>query len=195
LPVKKQLRAALLSLALGILFLGKALVPGHGLLPQDPRGFAPFRAGLTADELATIDAETVPHRRDRLLQFLPFDTAVGQAWASGHVPLWEPRVLCGIPLLAQTTSRAFYPTALLFALGSPAHLYAWIFLVHLVLGGWFVYRLARVFGAEDLGALLATTCFVLSGYVVGHVHHPMILFAAVWAMPALEMTYALMRPG
>ncbi|MFQ5504938.1 MAG: hypothetical protein ACE5F1_09105 [Planctomycetota bacterium] len=194
-PIRPQLRAALLALLLGLLFLGPALLPGRTLLPQDPRGFSPFRERISQAERSRIDSEAVPHRRDKLFQFLPFDTAVGEAWSAGRVPLWEPRILCGIPLLAQSTSRAFYPTALLFALFPPAALYAWLYLAHLVLGGWAVYRLARILGAEEQGALLATAALVLSGYVVGHVHHPMIFFSAVWVLPALEQTWALLRPG
>lgn len=188
-----QLEAALLALVLGVLCLGGSLLPGRSLLPQDPRAFAPLSAGLSAAEIEALEREAVPHRRDRLLQFLPYDTAVGQAWSRGEVPLWEPRILCGMPLLAQTTSRPFYPTALLFALCAPATVYAWIYLLHLVLAGLFAYRLALRFGASRDGALLADGSLVLSGYAIAHLHHPMIFFAAVWTLPALECADRLLR--
>ena len=190
-------RAALLSLVLGVLCLGSSLLPGRTLLPMDARGLSPFVEDLGPIERAEVEranTAAVPHRMDRLMQFLPYDAAVGAAWRRGEVPVWDPHMLCGVPLLGQATSRPFYPTALLFALFSPEAVYAWSYLLHLVLGGTFLYRLARRLGAEEAGALLGTTAFVLSGYAVGHLHHPMIFFAAVWTLPALEATHALMRP-
>ncbi|MDP6424666.1 MAG: hypothetical protein QGG14_07975, partial [Planctomycetota bacterium] len=191
----RQTRAIFLALALGLCCLGKALVPGYALLPQDVRGFAPLTNALTEDERRAIDAATVPHRRDKVLQFLPYDTAVGESWARGEVPLWEPRMSCGMPLLAQATSRAFYPTAIAFALFNPAGVYAWSYLLHLVLAGLFAYRLARRLGATEAGSLFANGTLVLSSWASAHVHHPMIFFAALWILPALEASHALLRPG
>ncbi len=190
----RHVRALLLSLFLGVLCVGPALAPGHALLPQDPRAFPPLNSKLSEQDLQRFELEAVPHRRDKLFQFLPYDTAVGEAWRDGRVPLWEPRVLCGIPLVAQATSRAFYPTALAFSLWSPTSVYAWSLLLHLMLGGYFAYRLILRLGGSEAGALLGNASFVLSGYAIGHLHHPMILFAALWALPALECTHAILRP-
>ena len=192
---QNQLRALILAILLGLLGLGKALLPGRVLLPQDVRTFAPFRENLDPGQLAALDQEAVPQRQDKLLQFLPFDTAVGQAYRSGHIPLWEPRILCGLPLVSQTTSRAFYPTSFLFALFPPAPLYAWIYLLHLVLGGLLAFRLARFMGISLGGSYVALASFELSGFVFAHIHHPMIFFAAVWILPVLECIGRILRHG
>ena len=187
------MRAALVALLLALLGFGAALWPGRTLLPQDPRGFEPLRSAVDAEELREIDAATVPHRRDKLLQFLPYDQAVAEAWREGRTPTWEPRVLCGIPLVAQTTSRAYYPTVIAFVLFGPQAAYAWTWILQLTLAGLFAYRLARRIGASDAGALLGCASLVLSGYAVAHVHHPMIFAAALWTLPALECAWVLMR--
>lgn len=188
-------RACLLALLLSVLALGPTLLPGRGLLPQDVRTFAPFASALDAAELEALRDESVPQRRDKLLQFLPFDHAVGKAWRAGHVPLWSSDIFCGVPLLAEMTSRGLYPTALAFALFPPQAVYAWTYLAHLVLGGAFAFRIVRRLGGTTAGGHLAVSATVLSGYAVAHCHHPMIYFAAVWCLPALDATLALLGVG
>ncbi|HHI81487.1 MAG TPA: hypothetical protein ENK02_16110 [Planctomycetes bacterium] len=192
---QNQFRALILALLLGVLGLGKALLPGRSLLPQDVRSFSPFRETLDPAERSALDREAVPQRLDKLFQFLPFDTAVGQAYRGGRLPLWEPRILCGLPLVSQTTSRAFYPSSLLFALAPPATLYAWIYLLHLVLGGVLAFRLARFMGISLGGSYFALASFELSGFAFAHLHHPMIFYSAVWILPVLEITGRILRHG
>jgi hypothetical protein len=201
----RSMRATLFALLLAVLCLGETLLPGHALLPQPFDSVAtpsltieePEQEGAPA-RLPGVEAPTreayVPHRKDKLLQFYPFDTWVGDAWRHGELPLWTPRMLCGLPLLAQGTSRAFYPSAAAFAVLEPSSAYAWLWLLHLTLAGLFAYRLARRLGASEGGGLLACGTIVLSGYASGHVHHPMIFNAAIWALPALEAVHAMMRP-
>ncbi len=178
--------AFLLALLFGLLYLAPYLLPGRTLLPQDPRTFEPWRAGLPPGLARALDREAVPHRLDKLLQFLPFDRVVGESWARGEPPLWEPRLLCGLPLAAQGTSRPFYPTALFFGLFPPELCYAWLYLAHLAFGGWAMFRLARALKVSTSGALLADLAFVGSGWALAHIHHPMIFMASVWALPAFE---------
>lgn len=182
-------RAALLALLFAVLGLGSALFPGRVLLPEDPRIYAPLGAAeasdFDAEALTEAKHDAVPSRRDAILQFLPFDTSVAESWRRGEAPLWETRFLCGAPMLAQATSRAFYPTAILSAIVGPGKSRVWSWLLHLALGGFFAYLLARRFGASEGGGLLANASLVLSGYAWGHVQHPMIFNAAVWLLPAL----------
>jgi hypothetical protein len=192
----KQRKAILLALLVAFLCLAPSLVPGRALLPQDLRSFAPFSSTDNLGAADAVSTAAVPHGRDELLQFLPFDQLVADSWSQGRVPLWSSDLFCGLPLLAQTTSRPFYPTALLHAVFSPASLYAWVYLIHLVLGGFFAYRLVRRIGGSESGAQLANLCLVLSGYSLGHLHHPMIWFAGVWILPALEaVTILFQRQG
>ena len=187
----RQKKAILLALLVGILCLGPSLIPGRALLPQDIRTFEPFASTEEVESTAPVCPDVVPHGRDELLQFLPYDELVAESWRRGQVPLWTSDLFCGLPLLAQTTSRPFYPTALLHTVFSPASLYAWVYLIHLVLGGFFAYRLVRRIGGGETGAQLANLCLVLSGYSLGHLHHPMIWFAGVWILPALEAVWIL----
>lgn len=182
-------RALLLALLLAVVGLGSGLLPNRVLLPEDPRIYPPLGTVGTAalDEAGqkSAAAASVPSRRDSILQFLPFDTAVAEAWSQGEAPLWDTRLLCGTPLLAQATSRAFYPTAALFLGFGPGHGRALAFLLHCVLGGLCAYLLARRLQASEGGAQVANASLVLSGYVWAHVQHPMIFFAGVWLLPAL----------
>ncbi|PIE23564.1 MAG: hypothetical protein CSA62_06915 [Planctomycetota bacterium] len=200
---RRPWRATLVALLLGVLCVGDALLPGRSLLPQPWETVAAPALEIREEggelQLPQLQLPTraayLPHRKDKLLQFYPFDTWVGDSWRQGHVPLWTPRSLCGLPLLAQGTSRAFYPSAAIFAFVEPSVAYAWLWLLHLTLAGLFAYRLARRLGASEGGGLLALGSLVLSGYASGHVQHPMIFAAAIWTLPALEAVHALLRPS
>lgn len=186
-------RAALCALILALLGLGANLLPNRAFLPEDPRLFAPLGANMDEAEREAARAAAIPSRRDAILQFLPFDTSVAERWREGRVPLWETRYLCGAPMLAQVTSRALYPSALLFQLFGPGRGALWNWLLHLVLAGFFAYVLARRLHASEGGALLANASTVLSGYAWAHVAHPMIFMAAIWLLPALVAADRLVR--
>ena len=178
-------RMIALALVLGVAILGPALLPSHVLLPMDPRGHEP-RATLELEpaERLEVAREAVLHGCDKLQQFLPFDRAVADAWSHGEFPLWHPGLLCGTPLLAQGTSRAFYPSALLFQVVDPAQAYAWVWLAHLVLGGTFAFR-TPADSAQLRGPHTWQACASSSRGTSWARAPPDDLLRGVWTLPAL----------
>ena len=98
--------------------------------------------------------------RDINSYFLPLESAVHRAWASGHLPLWFGAVSGGKPLLPNPNSGAFYPLRLAAAALSPAAGFALSW--SRVLAGWGAIRLARALG---MGAApsSAAAVYALSG--------------------------------
>jgi len=81
----------------------------------------------------------------------------------GTVPLWNPYILCGIPMLADSVSLPFDPFGLLaLVLPFPT---AWgtIILAQLVVAGWSMYALMRHYGCSRAAGVLSGATLMLCG--------------------------------
>lgn len=104
---------------------------------------------------------------DACLQFAPWRSLVLESWAHGHVPFWNPYVLAGTPLMANSQSGALYPPHILLGLlhaplGPSILLLAWF---HLFLAGSGVSGLAQRLGASPFGGILAGAAFASSAFM------------------------------
>ncbi|HZU79906.1 MAG TPA: hypothetical protein VE991_08310, partial [Acidimicrobiales bacterium] len=126
---------------------------------------------------------------DNLIQNFPLRTLVGRDLVHGHLPLWDPYVWSGAPLLAGFNAGAAYPVSWLFAV--LPHLLAWVanqVVVEVVAAsGMFVFL--RLQGRTRLAAALAAACFAYGGFVAMQSVHLDLVEAAgwlVWAFVALD---------
>ncbi len=113
-----------------------------------------------------------PELSDPALQFRALRDRVRRSWSQGHVPLWNPDIHCGVPLLADAQSAAFNPLILLELL-LPADM-AWDLRIWLILvgAGLGVAFLASSLGAGTAGTCLAGVVGMLSAFPVGWLLHP-----------------------
>jgi len=103
--------------------------------------------------------------RDLHVDWYPRLAALGRALGEGAWPLWEPGLGFGQPLAADPSVQVFYPVTWL-ALALPwGTAYTGFVLVHLVVAGLGVARLAERLGAGRAGSWTAALAFVLSGPV------------------------------
>ncbi|MGI5837216.1 MAG: hypothetical protein ACOX87_12125, partial [Chloroflexota bacterium] len=58
----------------------------------------------------------VPYGFDLLAYFVPYKSYVSQLIHQGELPLWNPNIFMGAPLLANIQAAVFYPLDLLFYL-------------------------------------------------------------------------------
>lgn len=105
---------------------------------------------------------------------------IGQMLAHGELPLWNPYIFAGMPLLASIQPGALYPPTWLFALLSPQTAMNLLVLTtyHLALVG--TYLFARRIGISRIGAIIAGTTFTFGGYMVAHLGHTNRITAAAW---------------
>jgi hypothetical protein len=134
--------------------------------------------------LAAYAALALYHMREALLQGrVYFQRDVHLQWhgqmesfvkavSEGSWPLWDPWPGFGQPMLANPNNQLLYPLTWLNLLMVPPTYYKLYVFVHLVLGGWGTWRLARRFGLGPAPALLAGGAFLLSG--------PLLSLANVW---------------
>ena len=126
---------------------------------------------------------------DDVSQNYPLSVLAGEILAHGHLPVYNPYLWAGSPLLAGANAHALFPTTLLFAF--LPHLGAWVLAEALTLGaaatGAFV--LLRRNGCRPLAAGLGGASFGLGGFVSSQIVHVDFVAASaalIWCLVALD---------
>lgn len=117
---------------------------------------------------------------DGVLMFLPLRVFAAQAWQAGELPLWNPWVFSGFPLLAAMTAGVFFPFNAAFLLWSAATATNAVALATLIAFGTGTYAYARVVGCTRAGALLAGVTVVGSGFTLARIGNTPMIQAAPW---------------
>jgi hypothetical protein len=129
---------------------------------------------------------------DGWTQILGIRILIGQMIRSGQLPLWNPYIFAGTPLLASIQPAALYPPTWLFAVFSPqaAMNIMVITTYHLALIGTYLY--ARRIGLNRIGSMIAGISFAFGGYMIAHLGHTNRIAAAAWlpwVLLAIEELY------
>lgn len=122
-----------------------------------------------------------------LLQFVPWRQFALEVVRQGHLPLWNPLLGMGAPLLANHQSALLYPPNWLLPLVGVAYGHGVLVLLHLLLAAWGMVALTRAWGLGPISQALAGLSFALSGYVVARAGFLSINAAAAW-LPWLVLT-------
>lgn len=107
---------------------------------------------------------------DLAQQFLTWRAFAAASLHSGHLPLWNPYTYSGQPFLAGFQSAVFYPPNLLFVVLPLCRAVNLSLLLHLLLLGVGMHRLARQRGLHPLAAFTAGCVLPLSGAVFPHLY-------------------------
>jgi len=121
------------------------------------------------------------------LQFVPWRSWAWKAITEGHLPLWNPWVGMGAPLVANYQSAIFYPPNWLLwffqILGGVAG-HAWgqtvLVVIHLAWAGFGTALLTRRIGYGSLAQCVSGLAFGLSSYLVSRASFLSINAAAAW---------------
>jgi hypothetical protein len=113
--------------------------------------------------------------------FYPYRDYVSHVLRAGRLPLWNPYLFMGAPLLANSQAAVLYPLHWpLVGLAAPRQV-GWSIVLHLWLAGAGTYIFSR--RAIRLGpaaAFLAATALVLGGYLGAQVEHVNQLNTTAW---------------
>ena len=115
-----------------------------------------------------------------MLQFVPWHKFALEVFKSGHLPLWNPMLGMGTPLLANYQSALLYPPNLLLFLFGPEYGQGVLVTLHLIWAGMGMALLVRRLGLGSLSQVIAGLSFSLSGYLVARTWFISINHAAVW---------------
>lgn len=86
--------------------------------------------------------------------------------ALGRLPLWNPYLFGGVPTIEGGSGDILYPASVLHFLLPLTSALAWKLILHVFLGGAFMYLAARAFGVSRLVALFAGSAYLLSANLV-----------------------------
>jgi hypothetical protein len=127
--------------------------------------------------------------------FYPMNVLYANALAAGRLPLWQPEILAGIPLLAEMQIGALYPLHLLLFRFLPVDLALnYDILLHLAWLAAGVFLFARLRGISVAGAVMAALALTLGGFGAARITHPNVLSVAAW-LPWLLWLFELWRAG
>jgi hypothetical protein len=104
----------------------------------------------------------------------------GEMIAGGALPLWNPCVFGGMPLLATAYPGALYPLNWLFALLPPGTAMNAVVIATFYVALVGAYRFARAMGSSRLGALVTGAVFAFGGFMVMSLGNAAMLAAAAW---------------
>jgi len=154
-------------IAAALAVLAPALLHGRAIGSYD----IVSTSGLTARTGATIHSDYLV---DQITQSIPWTVLQWTQVHHGHLPLWNPYSLLGMPLAFNWLSSSFsVPTLVsyLFPLGLA---YTVQIVVTLVIAGTGAYVLGRVLGLGRIGSVMAATVFELSGPMLGFLGWPQV---------------------
>lgn len=115
---------------------------------------------------------------DGLAQYFPERVMAAEAWRRGEVPFWNPYIFGGMPLLAAMQGGVLYPGNAPFLVLPPvAAMNATVLLAFAVAGAG-AYALGRALAMPRAAALVTGLSFMLSGFLVGHLEHVVMVQAA-----------------
>ena len=128
--------------------------------------------------------------------FYPFLSFVHEELRHLRLPLWDPYVMSGFPVIGDLEAQIFYPANWLLVLVHPFSplpfkLVEILLIAHFFLCGLFMYYLARSFVSDKAPALLAAILYMFSGALVAHTQH----MAQIDAMAWYPLIFLLARRG
>jgi len=169
------------------LFLG-----GEVFLPVLPVAFAPL-----ADENPVAAAEALrdqnPVVGDRIFPFLTDQVAMGAAVRDGALPIWEPNLGLGMPLLGQSIVGGLYPPNWLALLVPPEQAALWLAVASLILAGLGTWLFLRRSGLDRRAALVGVVAQQLGTWGLANLALPMKVDAALWFPWALWAVEGIVR--
>jgi hypothetical protein len=156
--------------------------PWHRLLfHRDVIPITLLLASVVAFFYKTVIGNLIMAGLDIFTYFYPYKAYAAEAIRSGSVPLWNPYLFMGAPLLANIQSAALYPLDLPLYWLSVPKMVSYSAVLHLFLGGAFTYLFARrVLGLSVWGSLAAGLTLALGGFLGAQAEHPNQLHVLVW---------------
>ncbi len=128
--------------------------------------------------------------------FYPYLAFVHEELRHFRLPLWDPFVMSGYPIIGDLEAQIFYPINWLFILVSPFRSLSYKLveaqlILHFFLAGLFMYYLARDFTRNTAAGIYAGVLFMCSGAMVAHTQH----LASINAMAWYPLIFLLARRG
>ncbi len=108
---------------------------------------------------------------DFLLYFHPVKKFIRESVLLSHsLPFWNPYLLSGTPFVTNIQASMFYPLGFLFYLLPPELAYGYSTVIHIMLGGLFMYVFMRGASTSQGASLFSAFVFSFNGFFMGHLY-------------------------
>jgi hypothetical protein len=160
----------LLSVGIGILFW-QVLLWGYVQVPAD---IPPFFDPVMREAVPDMTRPQNPLLSDHIQQFYVWHYLAAETMQStGKIPLWNPYMLAGQPLVANAQPALYYPINWLLFWLDPGLVAAVRSMFNLFVAGFFTFLFSRSLHISKEGALLTAVAFAFSGTLIvgpGHAY-------------------------
>src|SRR3990167_4747285 len=127
--------------------------------------------------------------------YFPYKISVFERLANGELPLWNPNIFAGQPIIADPAVGIFYPLNAGLIPFIQADNLEWNFflleiltIAHLCLAGIFMFALVRSLKLSWHSAIFGGFIFSLLGFWLVHLKHVGMIFSGVW-LPLIFLYY------
>ncbi len=117
---------------------------------------------------------------DGYLYYLPMHAHVGELWAEGVIPSWNPFAFAGSPLMAISQSAVWYPPNLLHAFVNDAVANDVRVVLAFIAAGVGGHLLAGRLVGDARAAAVAGVAVALGGFMFAHLGHQAIIATFAW---------------
>src|SRR5947207_11399229 len=108
---------------------------------------------------------------DGLLQNVPFRVVAAQIVRSGHLPLWNPYIFSGMPLLAAAQGGLLFPPNWFYLPFSPATATNLMVVSSYMIAALGAYLYARSTRVSVFGAVVTSIIWQSCGFMIGQISH------------------------
>jgi O-antigen/teichoic acid export membrane protein len=188
---RSDLLALLALLLLALLWFAPVLAP-----TLTRATLLPFDNLYTFEPWASLQPGLIPHNdllSDLVLENAVWKAHIREAIANGEFPLWNPKILTGIPFLAAGQASTFYPLNILFYLLPLDLAFGWFTALQVAIAGACMYLFGRVLRLRVLAALFGAVVYMFSGFLIVSVVFTMFLAAVPWLPLLLAVIEVIVR--
>jgi hypothetical protein len=132
---------------------------------------------------------------DMLFYFMPFRVLTSEVIRQGIVPLWNPYIYCGNPLLADMQSAVLYPLNIFFYIFPFALAAKIMTFIAYFIAAVFMYNFSRIKRLSREAAFLSASLYAFSFYFVERAPEFADLHVMVWLPAILYFTVKRARTG
>jgi len=126
--------------------------------------------------------------KDLSRYFYPLRYLMVEQVKAGFLPLWNPYIFCGYPLLATLQVGFFYPLTLIYYLLPFNLAFNYYIILHYFLAAVFMYLLLRHFRLTATASFLGGIIFAFSGYLLSVSNMNTTLSSVIW-LPLLLLFF------
>lgn len=117
---------------------------------------------------------------DPVRQQYPWKSLTMDAWKQGHLPLWNPYEMAGMPLLATVQPGAFYPLNILLLFAPFSHSWSIFIFLQQILAGIFLFWYLRSLKLETISSLFGAVTYSFSGFIIAWLEWGTIVHVILW---------------